>query len=284
MKTNKLRIIAMLLFIVLVLVACSGKSESNEAQTDEDAEKTGSKESFFVWDENMITGLTDRGKAQKTLVVPARCEGFTDAVFMDCKAETVSFEDDDDIDLSIAFMSTAVKTVYLPDGLTTIELGAFMGCENLEKVVLPGSLTELGMYAFQFCKKLATVEFRGTQLKTISKQCFEKCESLTEIVIPEGVEVIEDGAFFQCKQLSDITFPSTLKSIEGNAFNSTAARELRFPEQVTDLRIDAAAFGGMTTSGQFYGTGSIKVYITAGSWLDLNREQWDIGFGEIIAE
>lgn len=279
MRTNKLRIIAVFLFIVLMFVGCAGQSGTNETQTGKDTEKTGSNEAFFIWDENMITGLTDSGKAQKTLVVPARCEGFTDAVFMDCKAETVSFEDDDDIDLSIAFMSTAVKTVYLPDGLTKIELGAFMGCENLEKVVLPGSLTELGMYAFQFCKKLATVEFRGTQLKTISKQCFEKCESLTTIVIPEGVEVIEDGAFFQCKQLSDITFPSTLKSIEGNAFNSTAARELRFPEQVTDLHIDGIAFGGLD-----YSSGSIKVYITVGSWLDQNREKWDIGFGEIIAE
>lgn len=47
---------------------------------------------------------------------------------------------------------------------------------------------------------------------------FQGRETLTKVVIPEGVTRINDGAFTNCYLLTDITFPSTLKSLDQNVF------------------------------------------------------------------
>ncbi|MCR4883337.1 MAG: leucine-rich repeat domain-containing protein [Clostridiales bacterium] len=47
---------------------------------------------------------------------------------------------------------------------------------------------------------------------------FQGKETVTRVVIPEGVTRINDSSFSDCYLLTDITFPSTLKKIEQNAF------------------------------------------------------------------
>ena len=40
-----------------------------------------------------------------------------------------------------------------------------------------------------------------------------------EIIIPKGVETIGDDAFYKCENLEKVTLPSTLKEIDGYAFD-----------------------------------------------------------------
>ena len=51
-----------------------------------------------------------------------------------------------------------LRSVCLPDSITSIEKGAFRGCENLESVNIPDSVRWIGPQAFEGCTKLPTLE------------------------------------------------------------------------------------------------------------------------------
>ena len=276
MSARMKKLIVLLTLCSLLFAGCSNNGSGAENTTDHGTVTKESNESYFEWDENKITGLTAIGKSQKSIVVPARCEGFTDAVFSDCDVESVEFEDDDDLDISVAFTGSNVKRVVLPDNMLSIPSMAFQMCTSLETVKLPTALKTMENYAFSGCNSLTKVEFTGNQLPEISGNCFENCKALTAIQIPEGVERIGQYAFFGCSALAEVTVPGSVKAVEGNAFGNTALTELRLPEQISNLQLDGTAFG--------VNTYTMKVLIPAGSWLDENRDTWDIGFGEIVAE
>lgn len=50
-----------------------------------------------------------------------------------------------------AFAGTSVQNAVLPDGVTTIGLGAFADCANLQNVSLPDSVAEIDDFAFANC-------------------------------------------------------------------------------------------------------------------------------------
>lgn len=52
-----------------------------------------------------------------------------------------------------------LRSVRLPDSLTSIGDGAFADCVSLESVDLPASLTSIGNHAFAGCTKLTTIEY-----------------------------------------------------------------------------------------------------------------------------
>lgn len=51
--------------------------------------------------------------------------------------------------IGLAFYgNTTIKSVRLPEGITTIPMHAFYGCKKLEKIQVPSTVTEIGMHAF----------------------------------------------------------------------------------------------------------------------------------------
>ena len=59
---------------------------------------------------------------------------------------------------------------------------------------------------------------------------FAEDETLTELVIPEGVEDIGEVAFFGCVNLRSITLPESLKIIREEAFGESGLESVRIPE------------------------------------------------------
>ena len=55
-------------------------------------------------------------------------------------------------------------------------------------------------------------------MQTIGEKAFAGCESLTEVVIPEGVLIIGPKAFKRCTKLTDVVIPASVKSIGDEAF------------------------------------------------------------------
>lgn len=106
--------------------------------------------------------------------------------------------------------------------------------EDLVKVVVkPRSENEdcgaflIPEYAFYGCDKLATVDLRGgvSSLNEIGAYAFNGCTSLTEIVLPYGIETIGDYAFYGCSALQKATLSAVLKNIGKNVFKGCAALE-----------------------------------------------------------
>ena len=93
-----------------------------------------------------------------------------------------------------AFKGSAVTSVSMPEGITSIGFEAFSGCQNLESVTLPESLTTLGNEAFRSCKSLKAVKI-PSGVTVIPSSCFSECSSLESVTIPEGVTTIEAAAF-----------------------------------------------------------------------------------------
>ena len=64
--------------------------------------------------------------------------------------------------------------------------------------------------------------------------------SITEVIIPEGIEAIGDYAFKGCRQLNTVNLPYSLKKIGFGAFVGTHLKEIAIPEGVEE--IEEAAF------------------------------------------
>lgn len=71
----------------------------------------------------------------------------------------------------------------------------------------------------------------------VGKNAFLKNQSITSVVIPDGVTIIYDRAFNQCKNLVKIVFPDTLKEIKREAFAyCEALQNFELPRSLLSLR------------------------------------------------
>lgn len=136
-----------------------------------------------------------------------------------------------------AFAGSAVTSVTLHSGITSIPSYAFSGCKQLTTLVLPDSITSIGTYAFEYSgikslvlpDGITTVNsylFRGSAIESvtipgsvtsIATYAFEGCASLTEVIFLEGTARMSFGnyAFANCTALRTITIPDRVRSSEG---------------------------------------------------------------------
>lgn len=118
---------------------------------------------------------------------------------------------------------SALTSVTIGNGVKIIGDRAFFNCSLLKSIIIPDSVTSIGRYAFQFCAALDSVTI-GNGVKSIGLGAFEYCRSLTDIVIPDSVTTIDFDAFHNCSSLTSITFEGTKEewnAIEkGNGWNA----------------------------------------------------------------
>lgn len=129
-----------------------------------------------------------------------------------------------------------LKAILLPKELEHID-AAFPGCVSLEKIdvdinnrhyqSIDGNLyskdgSKLIQYAIGKTEKIFKIP---SMVKSIEKGAFEGCESLENILIPNGVEQIGNYAIAKCKALRKIVIPSRVKSIGWYAFQGCNALE-----------------------------------------------------------
>jgi hypothetical protein len=103
--------------------------------------------------------------------------------------------------------------------MTTLEEYAFGACSALKSVIIPNSVTTIGRNAFLDCTGLETLTL-GNSVTTIEMCAFEHCTSLASVTIPNSVTTIEGNAFSGCNGLTDVyvDWPSPLP-ITSNVFS-----------------------------------------------------------------
>ncbi|MBO5134332.1 MAG: leucine-rich repeat domain-containing protein [Bacteroidaceae bacterium] len=108
-------------------------------------------------------------------------------------------------------------SITIPQGVTSIGDYAFFGCAKLSSATIPESVANIGIGAFCLCSKLTSITIPES-VTSIGDRAFRDCTSLTSITIPESVKSIGDYAFFGCAKLTSVTIPESVKSIGENAF------------------------------------------------------------------
>lgn len=144
-----------------------------------------------------------------------------------------------------------IKKVIIPEGVTTIEKYAFANLTALEEVVLPSTLTKIGVGAFYGCEKLNKVSFSGeNNLKFINKDAFkmplkdgEINSKLTSFDF-SGAVAIGDYAFANCP-LTNISLPASCMSIGIGSFSG--CEKLRTVEFYSEkVKLGSTVFAGCT--------------------------------------
>ena len=137
---------------------------------------------------------------------------------------------------------TAIKTVSLPEELTSIGTCAFARCTGLTAITLPDGLTELPKEVFYECTGLEEILFPAT-LESIGEGAFFGCTGLKELDFPDGLTSIERNAFFACSGLTEVHFPVSLDVIDENAFGECIGMTtLELPDALTEIAV--GVFGG----------------------------------------
>lgn len=83
-----------------------------------------------------------------------------------------------------AFSRVATGDIVIPNSVTSIGYGSFVGSSNLTSITIPGSI-----------KSIPGSEYRSS-ISDHTKGPFENCNHLTTVILEEGVERIEDGYYY----------------------------------------------------------------------------------------
>ena len=75
-----------------------------------------------------------------------------------------------------------IARAHIPDNVTSIDYGAFFGCDSLTGINIGNCVTSLG------------------------SDLFWNCTALSTLTIPSSVESIGENAFYNCSSLTDVTF------------------------------------------------------------------------------
>ena len=160
--------------------------------------------------------------------------------------------------------NTNLKSIELPNSLTSIGSQSFSGCTGLMRIsgsatnastvaqqANPSSFTvnitsgtSIGYYAFEGCTGLTSVTIPDS-VTSIRYHAFDGCTGLTSVIIGNSVTSIESNAFKNCNSLTSITIPDSVTSIDNSAFYScTGLTSVTIGNSVTS--IEAYAFCNCT--------------------------------------
>ena len=195
------------IMLVLMLVSFIGCKKTSKAAT-------------FTYEENaagniVITGLTDKGRADAKVIVPAKIDGK--------KVDGIGsgvFRDD-----------TTVTDVVISDGISYIAENVFLSCYNLKTIEIPESVNSIGTNAFTDTQWEYDQLADNDEIIVNGVLCKISIDSGT-YNIPDGVEVIGAYAFAGCKGLKEVKLPSGIKRIEYGAFSDMNISEIVVPKSV----------------------------------------------------
>lgn len=124
-------------------------------------------------------------------------------------------------DLGVAFFENTDITSFDElehfVGLKSISDGAFASCSNLKTITIPDNVTSIRDDAFFDCSSLTVINMPDG-IKKFGQNAFNGCSSLTALTIPSNMITIEQGAFSRCSNLKSINIPSSVKTIKEDAF------------------------------------------------------------------
>ncbi len=197
-----------------------------------------------AWYDNQPDGLVYAGK------VAYKYKGtMPENTSISLKRDTISINNS-------AFVNcNGLKSIMIPDSVTTIGDEAFRGCTSLSIIMIPDSVTNIGNFAFSGCRGLTSITGSATNVSAVARQArptsfvvnitsgniidnsaFSECSGLTSITIPNSVTSIGYSAFSNCNRLTTITIPDCVTSIGYSAFSGCKGlTNITIPNSLTSI-------------------------------------------------
>ena len=119
---------------------------------------------------------------------------------------------------NLAFELNASGTAYTVEGV---------GSCNETEIIIPATfsgkpVTSINSFAFDNCDSLTSVVIPNG-VTSIGSSAFHDCSSLTSVVIPDSVTTIGDDAFYYCRSLTSVVIPDGVTSIGSYAFSGCSS-------------------------------------------------------------
>ena len=168
------------------------------------------------------------------------------------------------INNSCFLQCSSLRSITIPDGLSTIDVYAFRLCSSLEFVNIPNSVTTISKDAYSDCLGLKSISL--TNVRYIKEDAFKNCKNLEidefdfpnlcelgqrafigvkikKIVNLGSITVINPSCFEQCTTLTDVVLSDIVTAILGGAFRLCSNLvSIRMPDTI--LSIGEGAFWG----------------------------------------
>lgn len=209
---------------------------------------------------------------------------------------------------------TKIKTITIPENVTSIGYAAFNECSGLEEINFNAISINLSSSHSIFYKagyngngvtlnfgenvehvanyliqsssaKITQVNFLGDKVKSIGNYAFQNCASITDFVVPESVISIGNYAFDNCILLENISISDNVTSIGNYAFyRCSALTSVTIPKGVItlgrNLFKDCTALTSVSIVGATADNWGYANFDTATKWnvLDLTNSSTNAGY------
>ena len=221
MKRKLLLVVTLLLAVLVLFAACNfGTRGGKEEPGEEDGTPESSGLSYIIDKDNECAIISGRGSCQDMdIVIPKTIEG--------CPVTEIATD---------AFRGDKyLKSITIPNGVTSIGEYAFSTCPKLESIVIPNSVNTVGSAAFGACTGLTSVTI-GNSVTSIGDSVFSGCTGLTSVTLGNSVTSIGNGAFYGCSGITSVIIPDSVTDMGYNAlYGCTGLTSVTIGNSVTSI-------------------------------------------------
>ena len=195
-----------------------------------------------------------------------------------------------------SFSQCPLTSIIIPSGVTSIGYSAFSGCHSLTSINIPDGVTSIGREAFQGCWNLKEVYISDLaawcNISFAGNNVFDGVEGFVlnlngtplqgQIIIPDGITKVRANSFQKVKDVYSFVIPSTVQTIENNAFNPNYLMEVIINTENVISLASASVFTGKTAI--YVNDELISDYRVANQWSDIKDQIYVKGCRQLTVE